>query len=83
MDIIKTQQEGGGHTEDLIQNLRDAGCGSQTIERVCRLYSNGQVQDAVKMLRRHRCDLMDSLHESQGRVDCLDFLVWRMEKGKL
>jgi hypothetical protein len=25
---------------------------------------------------------MDSLHESQGRVDCLDFLVWRMEKEK-
>ncbi len=34
------------------------------------------------MLRKHRCDLMDSLHESQGRVDCLDFLVWRMEKEK-
>jgi hypothetical protein len=25
---------------------------------------------------------MDSLHESQERVDCLDFLVWRMEKEK-
>ncbi len=34
------------------------------------------------MLRKHRCGLMDSLHESQWRVDCLDFLVWRMEKEK-
>ena len=34
------------------------------------------------MLRKHRCGLMDSLHESQERVDCLDFLVWRMEKEK-
>ena len=34
------------------------------------------------MLRKHRCTLMDSLHESQWRVDCLDFLVWRMEKEK-
>ena len=66
--------------EDLIQNLKDAGCGAQTIEKVCRLYGNGQIQDAIKMLRKHRCSLMDSLHESQWRVDCLDFLVWRMEK---
>ncbi len=66
----------------MIQNLKDAGCGSQTIEKVCKLYNNGQVQDAVKMLRKYRCSLMDSLHESQGKVDCLDFLVRRMEKEK-
>ena len=66
----------------MIQNLKDAGCGSETVEKVCRLYSNGQIQDAVITLRRHRCSLMDSLHESQRRVDCLDFLVWRMEKEK-
>ena len=52
------------------------------MEKVCRLYGNGQVEDAIKMLRKHRCTLMDSLHESQWRVDCLDFLVWRMEKEK-
>ncbi len=66
----------------MIQNLKDAGCGSQTIEKVCKLYNNGQVQDAIKMLRKHRCSLMDSMHESQGKVDCLDFLVRRMEKEK-
>ena len=67
--------------DDLIQNLEDAGCGSETILEVCRLYNNGRVQDAVKTLRKHRCTLMDRLHESQERVDCLDFLVWRMEKA--
>ncbi len=65
----------------MIQNLKDAGCGLQTIEKVCKLYNNGQVQDAIKALRKHRCTLMDRLHESQERVDCLDFLVWRMEKA--
>ena len=66
-----------------MQNLKDAGCSAQTIEKVCRLYGNGQVQDAIKTLRKHRCGLMDSLHESQERVDCLDFLVWQMEKEYL
>ena len=49
--------------------------------KVCNLYDNGQIQDAVKALRKHRCSLMDSLHKSQERVDCLDFLVRRMEKA--
>ena len=67
----------------MVQNLKDTGCSAQTIEKVCRLYGNGQVQDAIKTLRKHRCGLMDSLHESQERVDCLDFLVWQMEKEYL
>ncbi len=65
----------------MIQNLEDAGCSTETIMEVCRLYDNGHVQDAVKALRKHRCILMDRLHESHERVDCLDFLVRRMEKS--
>ena len=53
----------------------------ETITEICRLYDNGRVRDAVKTLRKHRCILMDRLHESQERVDCLDFLVRRMEKA--
>ena len=75
-------RKGGGHTDDLIQNLKDADCNQKTIEEVCRLYDSGQIQDAVKTLRKHRCSLMESLHESQEKVDCLDFLIWRMEKEK-
>lgn len=52
------------------------------IARICRLYKNGQIQDIVKTLRRHRCNLMDSLHKSQEKVDCLDFLIWNIEKEK-
>jgi len=66
----------------LIQNLKDAGCESKTMSDVCRLYDSGQISDAVKVLRRHRCRLMNSLHQCQEQVDCLDFLVRRMEKEK-
>lgn len=48
---------------------------------VCRLYESGQIQEAVRRLRRHRLRLMEKLHESQSRVDCLDFLIHRMKKG--
>ena len=62
--------------------MKDAGCDREIITKICRLYADGQVQDAVKMLKRHRCHLMEQLHESQSRVDCLDFLVRQMEKSQ-
>jgi hypothetical protein len=62
--------------------MKDAGCDREIITKVCRLYADRQVQDAVKMLKRHRCHLMEQLYESQSRVDCLDFLVRQMEKSQ-
>lgn len=66
--------------QELIENLKDVGCDEKRIEKICRLYSAGQVQDAIRVLRGHRCKLMERLHESQDKVDSLDFLVQRMEK---
>ena len=62
--------------------MKDAGCDMEIITKICRLYAAGQVQDAVKILRRHRCHLIEQLHESQSKVDCLDFLVRQMEKSQ-
>lgn len=65
--------------EDLIQNLQDAGCDARTIAAICRLYAAGETGDAVAVLRRYRCGLLDRLHQCQERIDCLDFLIRRME----
>lgn len=41
-------------------------------------------KDTVKLLlRRHRKQLMDILHESGKRVDDLDLLMYQIEKNKL
>lgn len=75
-------KKGGDSTDDVIQNLKDTGCDETNVERIHELYRSGQVREAIKVLRRHRCDLMEKLHESQDRIDTLDFLVRWME-GKL
>ncbi len=67
--------------EDIVQNLKDAGCDESAITDISKLYHTGQINDAIRVLRRHRLKLMEKLHESQYQVDCLDFLVHRMEKG--
>ena len=60
--------------------MKDAGCDKEIITKICRLYADGQIQEAVKVLRRHRCNLMEQLHENQNKVYCLDFLVRQMER---
>lgn len=77
--------KGGPVTEKLEigalrRGLQELGCGEGAAERICRLYAAGQREDAILCLRRHRCTLMDLLHESQGRVDRLDLLLREMQK---
>lgn len=68
------------NTDELIQCLRDAGCEDAAIAEVCRLYEKGESHEAIRKLRIHRCHLMDTLHRSQDRVDCLDYLIREMRK---
>lgn len=67
---------------EIIQNLTDAGCDSGQITEICRLYESGDYGAVIRKLRRHRCDLMDKLHENQGEVDCLDFFLRKVEKAQ-
>jgi len=68
--------------QDIIINLRDAGCSEERITEFLRCRETKTVEDQVRLLRRYRGELMDALHDSQRRVDCLDFLVNRLEKQK-
>ena len=66
--------------ERMKQNLSDAGCGELVIEEIIRLYENGRVQDSLQKMKKDRCRLMEELHESGRKVDCLDFLIRQTEK---
>ena len=55
--------------------LSDAGFDQEAIEKAERLWDAGRTIDLIRHLRLCRCELMDILHESQKRVDCLDTLI--------
>lgn len=69
--------------EDFISYLKDADCSPDLISDISRLYENGNEEIAIQKLRRHRCELMDELHISQRKVDCLDYLLQMMTKSKI
>ena len=69
-------------TDAIIQNLKDAGCSSGTISDFMEDIEGGKMEEGLKLLAVHRRSLLDHLHEEQKRIDCLDYLVWQMEKPK-
>ena len=60
----------------IIQNLRDAGCDEGTVEQ----FLHSQRCQQLKLLAVHRKKLLDRVHLEQRRIDCLDYLVWQLQK---
>ncbi len=67
--------------DSMVQNLKDAGCDSETIEKFMGDLQNGKEASGLKRLAAHRKDLLDSLHRKQKCIDCLDYLVYQMKKA--
>ena len=67
-------------SEAIVQNLKDAGCSSDTISDFMEDIEGGNTAEGLRLLALHRRSLLDHLHEEQKRIDCLDYLVWQMEK---
>ena len=66
--------------ERLRQNLSDAGCGESVIQEIVSLSENGRFTEALQKMKKDRCRLIEELHESGRKVDCLDFLIRQTEK---
>ncbi|MCD8237888.1 MAG: hypothetical protein LUC92_00920 [Clostridiales bacterium] len=66
--------------EDIIQNLKDAGCGDETISKFMENINKGYTEEGTDLLNRHRRNLLNKLHKSQRQIDCLDYLVYTMKK---
>ena len=69
-------------SESIIQNLKDAGCDSETIENFMADLQKGKRANGLKLLAVHRKNLLDSLHREQKCIDCLDYLVYQMREVK-
>lgn len=62
-----------------LQNLRDAGCREELIRELECLPSSCA---RICRLKRHRRDLLDSMHAEQRRLDALDYLIHSMQHGE-
>ena len=64
----------------IVQNLVDAGCGQELIAKFMEDFRKENISKDLKLLAAHRRLLLDNLHKEQKRIDCLDYLVYKMTK---
>ena len=67
--------------EEILANLGDAGCGTEELEKAAQLYEAGDAEALIRYFRKCRCSRMEELHQTQRKVDCLDFLIRRTAKA--
>ena len=66
--------------EQLIQGLSDAGCSAKAAEQIGSLYETGSYREMLHQMKVQRCTLIEQMHESQRKVDRMDFLIRNQEK---
>lgn len=69
--------------EDIIENLKDAGCEEEDISCFLTEFCDGKTKMSINRLREHRKELLDDLHTAQDRIDCLDYFLYKLEKGEV
>lgn len=69
--------------EMLLQNLKDARCDQQTIESCLALFQQKNTSEMKRLLAKHKRQLLETVHIHQKEIDCLDYLVFRLDQSRI
>lgn len=69
-----------GENNSLYQNLLDAGLNAEKAEQYENLAKSGEWNKLLSELSKQKKNLLSSLHKSEKQIDCLDFLVYEINK---
>lgn len=72
----RTAVSGNPYAYTVLQNLKDAGCTDNMVEQFMALHDTNQ---QMRLLMRHRKQLLEELHREEKRIDCLDYLLYQMQ----
>ncbi len=65
--------------EELVQNLKDAGCGMETIQDFLLYLDENQKEKQLELLEKHRRRLLSNVHREEKKIYCLDYLVYQIK----
>ncbi|MBP5309829.1 MAG: hypothetical protein J6Z05_04310, partial [Lachnospiraceae bacterium] len=63
----------------LKQTLSDSGCSDEMATSILERFESGSIDEMVRLLKKERCRAMDEYHECGRKVDCVDFMLRRIE----
>ena len=65
--------------QDVVANLVDD---KELIDQFIDLLKNGKKEAGLSLLTKHRGFLLDCYHADQKRIDCLDYLIYKMNQNQ-
>ncbi len=74
------ESPGNPYAYTVLQNLRDAGCTDEMVEKFMALEDTDDAEQQIRLLADHRRHLLETLHRDERRIDCLDYLLYQMHK---
>lgn len=75
--------EGKMNVQDLVLNLEAAGFEADGIEEYLACWRMGDIKEQLTLLSRQRAVILDRLHREEKQIDCLDYLVYQIGKGRV
>ena len=56
---------------------------SASISRFLKLLAEGGSAGPIKILRRHRLDLLEEIHSKQKSLDLIDYIIYKIRQETL
>lgn len=69
--------------QDLIRNLKAAGFEEKLVEEYLRCRREGKTEEQLQLLAAKRERILAQVHREEKQIDCLDYLVYQIGKGKV
>lgn len=76
------QAIGYNSEEDVIQNLKDAGCDRKIIECFMECMARDDFNGQLWLMKEQRKCLLDRVHKNEKQIDCLDYLVYQIDRSR-
>ena len=65
-----------------IQNLKDAGCEKETIEKFIAFKEKEDRKGQLKLLYSYRKKRLDIVHSDRDKLNCLDYRIYLLQKKR-
>lgn len=62
------------------QNLKDAGCDKEIEKKCMCLAREGNYKEMLPILLSFRKTLLNAVRSGQKKIDCLDYLIYKIQK---
>ena len=62
-------------------DLENCGCSPQLTKRFQLYTRENKPHEQLRLLKKQRKSLMDNLHTAQKQIECLDYIVRKLEQS--